>query len=220
MQRSMVNHGIEWEVVQVKDTITPGNARYNAALARREDREELRGRHRAQRREDDLLRLPHVVDDVVLRLPSAAGANVAVARCSTTKATVTRNYASYNPQVIRTDAFMLGVNGTTKGHRIAPVRSSSALVISSTNAQRDRIYIQQPPISAPGYSSQAFNPHVPHTVRTQRDAGLQRAATSPKTNDNNAWMAQLLLQGTNFVNFIGRYAYVGRGRAKDSRRWR
>ncbi len=27
-------------------------------------------------------------------------------------------------------------------------------------------------------------------------------------NDNNAWLAQLLLQGTNFVNFMGRYVYV------------
>src|SRR5256714_3763454 len=26
--------------------------------------------------------------------------------------------------------------------------------------------------------------------------------------DNNAWMAQLLMQGTNFVNFMGRYVYV------------
>ena len=43
--------------------------------------------------------------------------------------------------------------------------------ISSTNAQRQRIYIQQPPISAPGYSSQAFNPHVPHTVRSRETQG-------------------------------------------------
>jgi hypothetical protein len=125
--------------------------------------------------------------------------------------TVTRNYASYNPQVIRTDAFMLGVNGTTKGHRIAPVRSSSALVISSTNAQRQRIYIQQPPISAAGYSSQAFNPHVPHTVRSRETQGCGSCHISD-ANDNNAWMAQLLLQGTNFVNFIGRFAYVATGR--------
>ena len=27
-------------------------------------------------------------------------------------------------------------------------------------------------------------------------------------NDNNAWLAQLLLQGTNFVNFMGRYVYI------------
>ena len=33
-----------------------------------------------------------------------------------------------------------------------------------------------------------------------------------RDNDNNAWMAQLLLQGTNVVNFIGHYAYVGEGR--------
>src|SRR6185295_9921776 len=29
-----------------------------------------------------------------------------------------------------------------------------------------------------------------------------------KKNDNNAWMAQLLLQGTNFVNFMGRFVYI------------
>jgi len=31
-------------------------------------------------------------------------------------------------------------------------------------------------------------------------------------NDNNAWMAQLLLQGTNFMNFMGRYVYVATGK--------
>src|SRR5208282_3025199 len=30
-------------------------------------------------------------------------------------------------------------------------------------------------------------------------------------NDNNAWMAQLMLQGTNFMNFMGRYIYVATG---------
>jgi hypothetical protein len=30
-------------------------------------------------------------------------------------------------------------------------------------------------------------------------------------NDNNAWMAQLVLQGTNFMNFMGRYVYVATG---------
>jgi hypothetical protein len=107
---------------------------------------------------------------------------------------------------------MLGVNGTTKGNKLAPVRSSSALVISSTNAARDRIYIQQPPISAPGYSSQAFNPHVPHTVRTRETQGCSSCHLS-KENDNNAWLAQLFLQGTNYVNFIGRYAWVAEEKA-------
>jgi hypothetical protein len=83
-------------------------------------------------------------------------------------------------------------------------------VVSSTNINREKIYIQQPPISASGYSSQAFNPHYPHTERltetkTCDDCHLGTA------NDNNAIMAQLLLQGTNFINFVGYYAWVGTG---------
>src|SRR6059058_6189044 len=105
---------------------------------------------------------------------------------------------------------MIGVNGTTKGHRLAPVRSSSALVISPTNALRERIYIQQPPISSPGFSSQAFNPHVPHTVRAKETQSCSSCDVS-KENDNNAWLAQLMLQGTDFVNLLGRYAYVAEG---------
>ena len=32
-----------------------------------------------------------------------------------------------------------------------------------------------------------------------------------KNDDNNAIMAQLLMHGTNFVNFIGRYCWVATG---------
>jgi hypothetical protein len=122
----------------------------------------------------------------------------------------TRNYASYNPQVVRTDVFMLGNHGVYEGGRIAPVRSSSALVLSSTNQNRQRVYIQQPPISTPGFSSQAFNPHVPHTVRTRETKTCSDCHLSEE-GDNNAWMAQLLTQGTGTVNFIGRYAWAGLG---------
>ena len=62
----------------------------------------------------------------------------------------TRNYATYNPQVARDEMFLLGRRGPSKGNKIAPVRSSSALVLSSTNANRERIYIQQAPIAASG----------------------------------------------------------------------
>jgi hypothetical protein len=104
--------------------------------------------------------------------------------------------------------FQLGRHMTTKGSTVAPIRSSSALVLSSTNLNRERIYVQQPPISAAGFSSQAFAPHFPHTVRTTEtktctDCHLAAA------NDNNAIMAQLLLLGTNFVNFMGMHAWVG-----------
>jgi hypothetical protein len=120
----------------------------------------------------------------------------------------TRNFATYNPQVAREDMFQLGRHQTSKGNIIAPVRSTSALVLSSTNINRERIYVQQPPISSAGFSSQAFAPHFPHTVRTTETKQCSDCHVS-RANDNNAIMAQLLLQGTNFVNFVGMHAWIG-----------
>jgi hypothetical protein len=217
-QRSMVNPDLQWEVVQVKDSITPGNAHYNerSRYAKTIQRDGTTWGSAA-----DPSALAHSDAKMTCYachtswMTSCSGCHLpqeANAKSETHhfEEETTRNYASYNPQVIRTDVFMLGVNGTTKGHKLAPVRSSSALVISSTNALRDRIYIQQPPISSPGFSSQAFNPHVPHTVRTRETQGCGSCHVT-KENDNNAWLAQLLLQGTNFVNFVGRYAWVAEG---------
>ncbi|MEH6828654.1 hypothetical protein [Parasphingorhabdus sp.] len=120
----------------------------------------------------------------------------------------TRNYATYNPQVARDQMFQLGRHQTSKGNVIAPVRSTSALILSSTNINRERIYVQQPPISGIGFSSQAFAPHFPHTVRKTETKQCSDCHVS-EANDNNAIMAQTLLQGTNFVNFVGLHAWVG-----------
>src|SRR5438874_2235983 len=43
----------------------------------------------------------------------------------------TRNYTTYNPQVVRDDAFQLGIDATYKNHRLAVLRSSSAVVVES-----------------------------------------------------------------------------------------
>ena len=120
----------------------------------------------------------------------------------------TRNFATYNPQVAREAMFQLGRHQTSKGNIIAPVRSTSALVLSSTNINRERIYIQQPPVAASGFSSQAFAPHFPHTVRTTETKQCTDCHVS-QNNDNNAIMAQLLLHGTNFVNFVGLHSWIG-----------
>jgi len=120
----------------------------------------------------------------------------------------TRNFATYNPQVARDEMFQLGIHQTTKGNIIAPIRSTSALVLSSTNLNRERIYIQQPPISSAGYSSQAFAPHFPHTVRKTETKRCTDCHLS-QDDDNNAIMAQLNLLGTNFVNFVGLNAWTG-----------
>ncbi len=120
----------------------------------------------------------------------------------------TRNFATYNPQVARDDMFQLGKHMTTKGAEVAPVRSSSALILSSTNINRERIYTQQPPVSSIGFSSQAFAPHFPHTVRTQETKTCSDCHVS-RTGDNNAILAQTLLLGTNYVNFVGLNAWTG-----------
>src|SRR5437868_15096002 len=102
---------------------------------------------------------------------------------------------------------MRGRDGTVTGHRVAPVRSSSAMLVSSQNQNREWIYSQQQTTSAEGLAGQTFNTHVPHTVRKTETKTCSDCHVSEK-NDNNAWLAQLLLQGTNFVNFMGRYVYV------------
>jgi hypothetical protein len=75
-----------------------------------------------------------------------------------------RILTTYNPQVVRDDVFMLGLDGTVKDNRMAVIRSSSAVVVSSQNANREWVYGQQETVSAEGYSGQAFNPHFPHTT--------------------------------------------------------
>jgi hypothetical protein len=124
---------------------------------------------------------------------------------------ITRNWTQYNFQVIRDDTLQLGIDGNVTGNRVAPVRSSSAVIVGSQRNQREWIYSQQQTISAEGYSGQAFNTHVPHTVRGKETKQCTDCHVSAD-GDNNAWMAQLLLQGTNLVNFLGRYVYVAEGK--------
>ncbi|HEY6660933.1 MAG TPA: hypothetical protein VI031_07315 [Pyrinomonadaceae bacterium] len=126
----------------------------------------------------------------------------------------TRNFTQYNFQVLRDDIFMLGRDGTVTGNRVAPVRSSSAILVSSQNQNREWIYSQQQTTSAGGFAGQSFNTHVPHTVRSTETKTCSDCHVSQK-NDNNAWLAQLLLQGTNFVTFMGRYVYIAADEALE-----
>jgi hypothetical protein len=127
----------------------------------------------------------------------------------------TRNYTTYNFQVLRDDVFMLGRDGTVTGNRVAPAASRSGILVSSQNQNREWIYSQQQTTSAEGFAGQSFSTHVPHTVRATETKGCTDCHVS-RDGDNNAWMAQLLMQGTNFVNFIGRYAYVAAGDALEA----
>ena len=152
---------------------------------------------------------------------------------------VTRNYVSYNFQTLRDDVFMLARDGNATANRIGPARSSCAIHVGSYNANRESIYVQQQTISGDGMSGIAFSTNVPHTVRggppVVHDPSTPRTPSNgrppnpgaylpghsdtktctdchlSKTDDNNAIMAQLLMQGTNYVNFIGRYCWVAAG---------
>jgi hypothetical protein len=223
-QHSAVIPGLEWPVTLVKDTVTPGNPSYNPRAARAK----LMSNDFSMRWGQGVpeSKLAHSNDDMACYTchlswtTSCGGCHLPIeANQHTSKhhyeSGITRNYATYNPQVARDDMFQLGRHGTVKNNIIAPIASRSALVLSSTNLNREHIYVQQPPISAAGFSSQAFSAHYPHTERrtetkTCTDCHLSAA------NDNNAIMAQLLMQGTNFVNFVGYNSWVGEEHAFEA----
>jgi hypothetical protein len=123
----------------------------------------------------------------------------------------TRNWTAYDFQVLRDDAFFLGRDGTVTKNRVAPVRSACAILVSSQNQSRSWLYYMQQTISAEGFSGQAFSTFVPHTVRATETKQCSDCHVSAAGN-NNAWMANVLLQGTNFMNFMGHNVWVAGGR--------
>jgi hypothetical protein len=219
-QRSMSDENKEWEIIQTLDSITPGNANFSekslrAKLVNKD------GIVAAQLPADDAS-LAHANSSMTCYschtswTPTCFGCHLQMTANARkpmlhNEGLLTKNYTSYNFQVLRDDIYMLGIDGTVTGHRIAPARSSCAVLVSSQNANREWLYYTQQTISSPGLSGQAFSTFVPHTVRAKETKQCSDCHVSAQ-NDNNAWMAQLLLQGTNFMNFMGRYVYVATGK--------
>jgi hypothetical protein len=218
-QRSMTDPGTEWEIVQTKDTVTPGNVHfsmksYRAKLINK-------GGIALSQIPDSDGDLAHGNSAMTCYAchsswtPTCFGCHLQMTANARrpmlhNEGLLTKNYTSYNFQVLRDDAYFLGVDGTVTGHRIAPARSSCAVLVSSQNANREWLYYTQQTTSAEGFSGQAFSSFVPHTVRAKETKQCTDCHVSA-ANDNNAWMAQLVLQGTNFMNFMGRYVYVATG---------
>jgi hypothetical protein len=210
----------EWEIVQTADSVTPGNVHFSMKSFRAKLMT-TDGAVAQQMPQDDE-HLAHVNSSMTCYschtswTPTCFGCHLQMTANARkpmlhNEGLTTRNYTSYNFQVLRDDIYMLGVDGTVTGHRIAPARSSCAILVSSQNANRDWLYYTQQTISASGFSGQAFSTFVPHTVRAKETKQCSDCHVSAN-NDNNAWMAQLLLQGTNFMNFMGRYVYVATGK--------
>ena len=219
IQRSMSEENKEWEIAQTIDTITPGNPHFSMKSFRAKlmSKDAIEP---AQMPSNDSS-LAHANEKMTCYschtswTPTCFGCHLQMTANARrpmlhNEGLLTKNYTSYNYQVLRDDIYMLGVDGTVTGHRVSPARSSCAVLVSSQNANREWLYYTQQTISAPGFSGQAFSTFVPHTVRARETKQCSDCHVSAQ-NDNNAWMAQLLLQGTNFMNFMGRYVYVATG---------
>ena len=225
IQRSMLNPELEWTLSLVKDAVNPTRPEYNPKAARAKTM--VTDPHSQYWGSDvDPSMAAHNYEEMECYAchtswtTSCGGCHLPIQANEKTErhhfeGGESRNYATYNPQVSRDQIFMLGKRAPYKGGKVAPIRSSSALVLSSTNANRERIYIQQPPIAASGFSSQAFNPHFPHTVRKTETKTCSDCHLS-KDGDNNAIITQTLALGTNFINFIGRHAWVGEAGAVEA----
>ncbi len=225
-QRSMMTPDVVWEVPQTVDTIDPSSGHYNAKSAyaktlRRDGKSwgdvpaggavilNAQLAHSNSNISCQICHTSWVTSCFGCHLPMRANKMV---QANKFEGTTTRNYTSYNPQVVRDDVFMLGRDATYKDHRLAVLRSSSAVVVGSQNGNRQWIYAQQQTVSAEGYSGQAVNPHFPHTTGS---VGTTKNCTDchlSSSKDNNAWMTQLLGFGTGTVNFFGRFAYVASGK--------
>lgn len=224
IQNSMVVPGRWWRVSQTLDTITPGSRDYSEkSRYSKTIRKDNANWGDVPKNDNELAHRDSEMTCVACHsswVTSCFGCHLSMQANRKmpnrhNEGGDTRNFTQYNFQVLRDDIFMLGRDGTVTGNRVAPVRSSSAVLVSSQNQNREWIYSQQQTTSAEGFAGQAFNTHVPHTVRAKETKSCSDCHVSAK-NDNNAWLAQLLLQGTNFVNFMGRYVYVAAGHALEA----
>ncbi len=242
IQNSMVDAELSWTVSQVKDIIDPKHPKYNAKAALAKTvRFDQKGDFEWGDVPTDEKKLAHCNQNMSCiachsswnpscfgcHLPQKANKKMPALH---NEGDVQRNYTAYNFQTLRDDVFMLARDGDVTGNKIGPARSSCAIHVSSYNSNRDQIYHQQQTHSADGLSGIAFSTNVPHTVRgapptingqaAHPDAHMPgRSETKTctdchlsKKNDNNAIMAQLLMQGTGYVSFMGRYTWVA---AKD-----
>ncbi|HEX9759367.1 MAG TPA: hypothetical protein VGA40_00530 [Candidatus Acidoferrales bacterium] len=219
-QRSMVEEGKHWELVQVRDTVTPGHPRYNeqssyAKTIRRDGatwgsapESHAQLAHSNEKMTCYSCHTSWTTSCFGCHLSMTANNKMPMQH---TEGLTTRNWTSYNFQVLRDDVYMLGKDGSVTGNRTAPVRSACAILVSSQNQNREWLYYAQQTVSSEGLSGQAFSTYVPHTVRSRETKQCSDCHVSA-TGDNNAWMAQILVQGTNLVNYIGRFAYVATGK--------
>lgn len=222
IQQSSMEENLEWEIPMTIDTVDPSSDHYNIMSAHAktlkrdgrswgavpDDPEQCANQlaHSDDAMDCQTCHTSWATSCFGCHVPMEANMKMAANKF---EGTSSRNFSSYNPQVVRDDVFMLGLDSTAKDNRMAVVRSSSAVVVGSQGPNREWFYTQQQTVSSEGYSGQAFNPHFAHTTS---GVGTTKNCTDchiSEDNDNNAIMTQLLGFGTGTVNFFGRFGYVG-----------
>lgn len=238
IQRSSVDEHLHWEITQTAETVRPESTHYNPrSHAAKSAKLDLNGKVVwGGTTPEDFETCPHN-DNNMSCISCHSSWNPSCFGCHLPQKAnikspdlhnlgeVTKNRTAYNFQTLRDDVFMLARDGNVTGNRIGPARSSCAIHVSSYNANRESIYAQQQTISGDGLSGIAFSTNVPHTVRGSTGMAYEAHGNRPGSfetksctdchlsanDDNNALMAQLLMQGTGFTNFIGKYCYVAAG---------
>ena len=221
-QRSMTDPDVEWEIVQTMDTVTPGNPHFSKKS------------YRAKLMNKDGYALGTLPPTI--RNSPIGNSSMTCYACHTSwtptcfgchlqmtanvrrpmihnEGLTTRNYTSYNFQVLRDDAYFLGVDGTVTGHRIAPARSSCAVLVSSQNANREWLYYTQQTISAEGFSGQAFSTFVPHTVRAKETQAVRRLPRQRRERQQRL-DGSTPSPGHQFHEFLGSLCLRGHGQQR------
>ena len=170
---------------------------------------------RARRRADDLHHVPLVLDHELLRLPSVADGQPEARRCCTTRCTSHAQLdARTTSRCCATTSTCWARTAASIGGRISPVRSSSAVVVSSQDLEpADRSTTSSRRCRPKATPDRRSTRTCPHTVRTTETKTCTDCHVSAG-GDNNAVMSQLLLLGTNFVNFMGRFVFVAHRRRR------
>ena len=214
MQRSMLYPELEWEISQVKHSVDPDHPDYNnqAAYAKLQERADGSCAHGPESMDCAACHTSWMTSCFGCHLPQEANWRTDMHHFERKKL---RNWASYNPQVARDDVFMLGVSPDVKDNKVAVVRSSSAVMVSSTDATRGIAYKQQLTVAANGMSGQCFNTHFAHTVRKTETRKCSDCHLSDR-NDNNAWLAQTYLQGNELRQLLW-YVCLRRHRRRRTR---
>jgi len=191
-----VGRNKEWEIVQTIDSITPGNVHFNEKSLRTKMMNKD-GAVAAQMPNDDAS-LAHSNSSMTCYschtswTPTCFGCHLQMTANARkpmlhNEGLLTKNTPATIFRFCATTFICLESTATVTGQRIAPARSSCAVLVSSQNANRDWLYYAQQTISAPGFSGQAFSTFVPHTVRAKKQNNAAIATSPRRTTTMPGW---------------------------------